>query len=91
MSRFVRQRTNDVLAVEDAALYQALHRLEPASWVAASGASPKNNRRAQYYKLTPLGRRQLPQRGQCVAVAEVRGSGLQGHRDRLRSERYLIH
>ena len=36
ISRWVRDRSTDVLAVEGAALYQALHRLERKKWVAAS-------------------------------------------------------
>src|SRR5919205_681794 len=33
VSRWIRQRTDDVLTVEDAALYQALHRLERRGWI----------------------------------------------------------
>jgi PadR family transcriptional regulator, regulatory protein PadR len=59
VSRFIRQQTNDVLAVEDAALYQALHRLERKGWVDSEWGLSENNRRAKYYKLTPAGRSQL--------------------------------
>ena len=59
VSRWIRQRTDDVLAVEDAALYQALHRLERRRWVEAEWGLSENNRRARYYTLTPAGRRQL--------------------------------
>ena len=59
VSRWVRERTDGVLSMEDAALYQALHRLEAREWIAAEWGLSENNRRAKYYALTPLGRRQL--------------------------------
>jgi PadR family transcriptional regulator PadR len=59
VSRWVRERTDGVLSMEDAALYQALHRLEAREWIAAEWGFSENNRRAKYYTLTPLGRRQL--------------------------------
>ncbi|HJR62498.1 MAG TPA: PadR family transcriptional regulator [Gemmatimonadaceae bacterium] len=59
VSRWIRQRTDEVLAVEDAALYQALHRLERKGWIAAEWGASEKNRRAKFYQLTPLGRRQL--------------------------------
>ena len=59
VSRWIRQRTDGVLAVEDAALYQALHRLERKGWIEAEWGLSENNRRAKYYRLTADGRRQL--------------------------------
>ena len=59
VSRWIRQRTDDVLAVEDAALYQALHRLERRGWIESEWGLSENNRRAKYYQLTADGRRQL--------------------------------
>jgi PadR family transcriptional regulator PadR len=59
VSRWVRERTDGVLSMEDAALYQALHRLEAREWIAAEWGLSENNRRAKYYTLTALGRRQL--------------------------------
>jgi PadR family transcriptional regulator, regulatory protein PadR len=59
ISRWIRDRTDGVLAVENAALYQALHRLERKKWVRAEWGVSDNNRRAKYYELTPLGRAQL--------------------------------
>jgi PadR family transcriptional regulator PadR len=59
VSRWIRQRTDDVLTVEDAALYQALHRLERRGWIESEWGLSENNRRAKYYQLTPEGRRQL--------------------------------
>ena len=59
VSRWVRERTDGVLSMEDAALYQALHRLEAREWITAEWGLSDNNRRAKYYTLTPVGRRQL--------------------------------
>ena len=59
VSRWIRQRTNGVLEIEDAPLYKALHRLERAGHVEAEWGLSENNRRARYYKLTAAGRRQL--------------------------------
>ena len=59
ISRWVRERTDGVIAIEDAALYQALHRLEARAWVEAEWGLSDNNRKAKYYSLTTEGRRQL--------------------------------
>ena len=59
VSRWIRERTDGVLAIEDAALYQALHRLERRKWVRAEWGLSENNRRAKFYQLTALGKRQL--------------------------------
>ena len=59
VSRWIRERTDAVIAMEDAALYQALHRLEARGWVQAEWGLSENNRRAKFYGLTSTGRRQL--------------------------------
>jgi PadR family transcriptional regulator PadR len=59
VSRWIRQRTDGVIEIEDAPLYKALHRLERAGCVQASWGVSENNRRARFYKLTPTGRRKL--------------------------------
>jgi transcriptional regulator len=59
ISRWVRERTDGVLAMDDAALYQALHRLEERTLLEATWGLSENNRRAKYYALTVAGRRQL--------------------------------
>ena len=59
VSRWIRERTDAVISMEDAALYQALHRLEARGWVEAEWGVSENNRRAKYYSLTTAGRRQL--------------------------------
>ncbi len=59
ISKWIRERTDGVLGVEDAALYQALHRIERKGWIEAEWGLSENNRRAKYYQLTGSGRRQL--------------------------------
>lgn len=67
ISQLIRQRTDGALAVEDAALYQALHRLERKGWVSAEWGVSDSNRRAKFYQITRDGRRQLQ-----TDVAELR-------------------
>ena len=59
VSRWIRARSGDALAVEDAALYQALHRLARRGWVESQWGVSESNRRAKYYALTRVGRAQL--------------------------------
>jgi len=59
VSRWIHQRTEGVLEIEDAPLYKALHRLERAGFVSAEWGLSENNRRARYYTLTAAGRRHL--------------------------------
>jgi transcriptional regulator len=59
IAQWIRERTGGALALQDAALYQALRRLEQKGWVAAEWGLSENNRRARYYRLTASGRRQL--------------------------------
>ena len=57
--RWIEQTTGDRLQIEEGALYPALHRLEQKKWLAAEWGYTENNRRAKYYRLTALGRKQL--------------------------------
>ena len=59
VARWIRETTKDELQVEDGALYTALHRMEKRDWIAAEWGVSENNRKAKYYRLTALGRRQL--------------------------------
>lgn len=59
ISRSIRQRSDGALGLEDAALYQALHRLESKGWIEAEWGLSENNRRAKFYRLTGEGKRQL--------------------------------
>ena len=59
ISRWLNTRSDGVLNVDGAALYQALHRLARRKWVTSSWGLSENNRKARYYALTPAGRAQL--------------------------------
>ena len=76
ISRWLDARSDGVLAVEGAALYQALHRLERAKWVTSSWGLSENNRKAKYYSLSHSGRAQLKTesavwRNYAAAVSKV--------------------
>jgi transcriptional regulator len=62
VTSWIRDTTAGELEVEDGALYQALHRLEQRGWLAAEWGLSGNNRKARYYSLTAVGRRQLKAR-----------------------------
>ena len=57
--RFIQATSNNVLRVEEGALYPALHRLELRGLLASEWGTSESNRRAKYYRLTGAGRRQL--------------------------------
>ena len=51
--------SDDVLQVSEGSLYPALHKLEQEGWIKAEWKTTENNRRAKFYSLTRLGRKQL--------------------------------
>jgi transcriptional regulator len=59
IAEFIQQASEEVLRVEEGALYPALHRLEVRGLLAAEWGASENNRRAKFYRLTPAGRKQL--------------------------------
>ena len=59
IGRWIRQTTEDVLAVQEGALYPALHRLHRRGWLDDEWGVTETGREAKYYRLTPAGRRQL--------------------------------
>jgi PadR family transcriptional regulator, regulatory protein PadR len=59
VGRWIRQTTEDVLAVQEGALYPALHRLQRRGWLDEEWGVTETGREAKYYRLTPVGRRQL--------------------------------
>jgi transcriptional regulator len=59
ISRWLNARSDGVLTVDGAALYQALHRLARRKWVTSAWGLSENNRKARFYSLTPAGRAQL--------------------------------
>lgn len=55
----MQQLSEDVLQVNQGSLYPALHRLVHKGWIRSEWGTSENNRRAKFYRLTALGRRQL--------------------------------
>jgi len=55
----IRQLSNDVLKVNQGALYPALHRLEHQGWIKSTWGESENKRRAKFYALTRAGRKVL--------------------------------
>ena len=76
VSQRLKQVSGDVLHVSDGSLYPALHKLEQEGWIAAEWRASEKNRRAKYYSLTRLGRKQLEKeasnwRRLSVAISNV--------------------
>jgi transcriptional regulator len=59
VSQRLKQVSGDVLQVSDGSLYPALHKLEQEGWITAEWKTSELGRRAKFYSLTRLGRRQL--------------------------------
>lgn len=64
ISQRLGQVSGDVLQVSDGSLYPALHKLENEGWIKSEWKTTDNNRRAKFYSLTALGRRQLEKESQ---------------------------
>ena len=56
---WVRRVTDDVLQIEDGALYTSLHRMEDRGWLRAEWGVSERGRRAKFYALTREGGRRL--------------------------------
>jgi transcriptional regulator len=59
IAHVIERSSDEVLQVEHGSLYPALHRLEDQGLIAAFWGTSENNRRAKYYRVTPLGRQHL--------------------------------
>ena len=59
ISQRIEQISQNVLQVNPGSLYPALERLQDRGWITAEWDVTENNRRAKYYRLTAVGRRQL--------------------------------
>ena len=59
IAKHIQRTSEDLLQVETGSLYPALHRLEAKGWIAASWELSAKGKRARYYRLTSLGRKQL--------------------------------
>lgn len=59
VSQRLKQVSGDVLQVSDGSLYPALHKLEQEGWITAEWKTSELGRRAKFYSLTRLGRKQM--------------------------------
>jgi PadR family transcriptional regulator, regulatory protein PadR len=76
VAEWIHESSQDVLRVEEGALYPALHRLALRGLLSAEWGTSENNRRAKYYALTAAGQRELAEeteywRRMSGAVARV--------------------
>jgi PadR family transcriptional regulator PadR len=56
---WIEETSRNKLQIEEGALYPALHRMEQKQWLEAEWGYTEQNRKAKFYRLTALGRRQL--------------------------------
>jgi PadR family transcriptional regulator PadR len=59
IAQHIQRASDDVLRVEEGALYPALHKLDVRGWLKAAWGVSDNNRRAKFYTLSAIGRREL--------------------------------
>ena len=59
IGQFLEHQSGNEFVVDNGSLYPALQRLLQRKWLAAQWKMSPNARRARYYRLTPLGRKQL--------------------------------
>jgi PadR family transcriptional regulator PadR len=78
ISRRIEQITKGTFLVKPGSLFPALHRMEQSGWLAASWGDSENNRRAKFYKLTKVGRKQLDtEKAQWARIALAMTSALE--------------
>ena len=71
------QMSDQMLAVEQGSLYPALYRIEQRGWVTSEWGTNETGRKAKFYKLTRVGRRQLAVEEESwdrlsLAIAKIR-------------------
>jgi PadR family transcriptional regulator PadR len=59
IAKHIQRTSEDLLQIETGSLYPALHRLDAKGWIASSWELSDKSKRAKYYRLTSLGRKQL--------------------------------
>jgi transcriptional regulator len=59
ISQFLKQQSEQEFVVDNGSLYPAVQRLLQRVWITAQWKTSPNGRRAKYYRLTTLGRKQL--------------------------------
>src|SRR5258708_27399534 len=62
----IQRASDELLNVEEGSLYPALHRMEQSGWIRSDWALTETNRKAKYYKLTPVARKELEQAEKSV-------------------------
>ena len=59
IAKRVKEASREGLSIEDGSLYPALNRMLVKGWLQAEWGISENNRKARFYRLTPVGRKQL--------------------------------
>jgi PadR family transcriptional regulator, regulatory protein PadR len=59
LAQTIKRASDDLVHVDEGALYPALQRMLKAGWLTAAWSVSERNRRVRVYRLTPLGRKQL--------------------------------
>jgi PadR family transcriptional regulator, regulatory protein PadR len=59
IARRIEQLSEDVLQLNEGTVYTSLLRLQQQGWIASAWGTSENNRRARYYSITRLGKKQL--------------------------------
>ena len=62
LATWLEESTAEVLRIEDGSLYPALHRMEQRGWIGSEWGTSELGRKAKFYRLTPVGRKQLATR-----------------------------
>ncbi len=89
VAEWIHESSQDVLRVEEGALYPALHRLELRGLLSAEWGTSDNNRRAKFYSLTAPGRKKLSQETEYWRRM-MSGGGLRGCCRRRRGARQSL-
>ncbi len=59
ITELIERRSNGLLSINQGSLYPALYRLVARGWLTSEWHTTENNRKARYYAITRLGRKQL--------------------------------
>jgi PadR family transcriptional regulator PadR len=59
IARRIEQLSEDVLQLNEGTVYTSLLRLQQQGWIASAWGTSENNRKARYYSITRLGKKQL--------------------------------
>lgn len=59
IARWIEEATDEAVLVEEGSLYPALYRMERRGWIDAEWGTSELGRKAKFYRITPVGRRQL--------------------------------